>query len=271
MDGTTLNSQHALTPRTVEAIRRADALGLQVIIATGRPVASLQPFIDQLSLKSPVPAVCFNGACAMMLRANTPEENRVLLSRGLDREAARLVLQLCEERDWCVSHSSPGGAAAAPRSPQQEEQLRAFEALEGIKQERVASLDLLDLPPPLKLVVLAEDPEACAALARASLPDGVANIIAAEMHIEFLSRSVSKGDTLQRLCADHLGISIAEVIAFGDNHNDREMLQLVGHGVAMHNAKDAVKAIAARVCKWSNDDEGIARELEALMATMEVE
>merc|ERR1711933_643639 len=69
MDGTTLNNQHALSARTIEAIRRADAMGVKVIFATGRPVMSLQPYIDQVALPWPVPAVCFNGACAVLLRA----------------------------------------------------------------------------------------------------------------------------------------------------------------------------------------------------------
>eukprot|EP00931_Biecheleriopsis_adriatica_P050193 TRINITY_DN2904_c2_g1_i1.p1 TRINITY_DN2904_c2_g1~~TRINITY_DN2904_c2_g1_i1.p1 ORF type:complete len:320 (-),score=74.90 TRINITY_DN2904_c2_g1_i1:57-878(-) len=265
MDGTTLNNLHALTPRTIAAIRKADAAGLRVIIATGRPVPSLQPFIDQLALPKPLPAVCFNGACAATL---SPAEQTVLLTQGLSSEAARRVLALCEEQNWCCSYCQPQGASASPKNAEQEQQLKNFEKLEGTEQTRVASLaSLLETSePPLKIVAMAKDPEASAAEARAALPEGAAHVIAAEMHIEFLEPSVSKGTTLAKFCTEHLGIPLEEVVAFGDNHNDSEMLKLVGHGVAMRNAKDAVKAVADRVCDWTNDEEGVAKELEALLA-----
>jgi len=118
-----------------------------------------------------------------------------------------------------------------------------------------------------KVVALVEgDPESCVQEARARLPEGLVHIMAAEMHVEFVSPKVSKGHTLAAICRDSLGIPLEDVMAFGDNHNDKEMLQLVGEGVAMGNAKDAVKQVAKRVCAWSNDEEGIANELEAILA-----
>ena len=50
------------------------------------------------------------------------------------------------------------------------------------------------------------------------------------------------------------GFSKNEAIAFGDGHNDIEMLEAVGMGVAMSNAKDEVKAKADFVCKSVEDD-----------------
>lgn len=52
----------------------------------------------------------------------------------------------------------------------------------------------------------------------------------------------------------HYDFSKAEAIAFGDGHNDIEMLEAVGMGVAMGNAKDEVKAKADFVCKSVEDD-----------------
>ena len=47
----------------------------------------------------------------------------------------------------------------------------------------------------------------------------------------------------------HLGIDLRDVIAFGDQTNDIEMLTHAGTGVAMANAhKESVRAAADRVC-----------------------
>ncbi len=54
-----------------------------------------------------------------------------------------------------------------------------------------------------------------------------------------------------------------EVIAFGDNLNDLEMLAWAGHGVAMGNALPEVIAVADEVAP-TNNDEGIAVVIERL-------
>eukprot|EP00928_Gymnodinium_smaydae_P039910 TRINITY_DN27160_c0_g9_i1.p1 TRINITY_DN27160_c0_g9~~TRINITY_DN27160_c0_g9_i1.p1 ORF type:complete len:312 (-),score=93.11 TRINITY_DN27160_c0_g9_i1:89-1024(-) len=276
MDGTTLDSQHALTPRTIAAIRRADRAGLRVIIATGRPSPALQPYVSQLALPGPLPVVCFNGALAGLLSARQEEERAPLFLDGLSNAAAREVLAVCARLGLCSSVWRAKGAVAAPQTEAQELQLQRFEALEGVKQERLPSIANLlgdqgaedaDAARALKVVALADDPEASAAEARAALPDGLVHVIAAEQHVEFVSPHVSKGAALARLC-EALGVSVEEVAAFGDNHNDVEMLRLVGDGVAMQNAKESVKAAANRVSAWTNDDEGVARELEAFLEGM---
>ena len=48
-----------------------------------------------------------------------------------------------------------------------------------------------------------------------------------------------------------------EVVAFGDNYNDIEMLKAVGLGVAVSNAKDEVLAIADSVTE-TNKHDGVA-------------
>ena len=46
----------------------------------------------------------------------------------------------------------------------------------------------------------------------------------------------------------HYHLSAADALAFGDGNNDIEMLEAVGTGVAMGNASDTLKAIAADIC-----------------------
>jgi len=58
-----------------------------------------------------------------------------------------------------------------------------------------------------------------------------------------------------------LGISLAEVAAFGDDANDIAMLSACGHGVAVANAIDAAKAAADDVCD-DCDEDGVARWIE---------
>ncbi len=56
----------------------------------------------------------------------------------------------------------------------------------------------------------------------------------------------------------YYGITSDEVIAFGDDYNDMEMIKNCGIGVAVANALDEVKALANYICE-SNDDDGLAK------------
>lgn len=51
-----------------------------------------------------------------------------------------------------------------------------------------------------------------------------------------------------------LGVDKEDVYAFGDGLNDVEMLSYVGHGIAMGNAEDEVKAAASYVTKHVSED-----------------
>lgn len=63
--------------------------------------------------------------------------------------------------------------------------------------------------------------------------------------------------------AQKLGILIKDIIAFGDEVNDIEMLTLVGLGIAMENADDVVKEAADQIA-GSNDQDGVGKELEKI-------
>jgi len=61
--------------------------------------------------------------------------------------------------------------------------------------------------------------------------------------------------------ADYWGIDSFEIVAFGDDTIDIDLLEFCGVGVAVSNALDEVKAVADYVCD-SNNGDGVARWLE---------
>ena len=71
--------------------------------------------------------------------------------------------------------------------------------------------------------------------------------------IHLQSRGISKGLALRRLAAD-MGIPVEEFLAIGDSENDLEMIEVAGVGVAVANARDAVKAAADYVTEKGDGD-----------------
>ena len=68
-----------------------------------------------------------------------------------------------------------------------------------------------------------------------------------------------KGEAVRDVAAA-LGVDLSDTYAFGDGINDLSMIRAAGHGVAMGNAVDEVKA-AAEFVTTNVDDDGIANAL----------
>lgn len=83
-----------------------------------------------------------------------------------------------------------------------------------------------------------------------------------DKNLEITAKSATKGTCLNELCQS-LHIRPQEVIAFGDNENDKDMLCFAGISVAMENASPNLKEISNFVT-LSCDSDGVAHVLEKL-------
>jgi hypothetical protein len=81
-------------------------------------------------------------------------------------------------------------------------------------------------------------------------------------YLEVMDPRGSKSNAL-RFLIERMKIDRTEVIAMGDNFNDREMIQFAGLGVAMGNAPDEIKQAADYVTDTNNND-GVRKALERL-------
>ena len=82
--------------------------------------------------------------------------------------------------------------------------------------------------------------------------------------VEVGPAGIDKAIALAWLC-DHLGIDRADVVAFGDEYNDHEMLRWAGRSVAMANAGEATRALCDETTS-SNADDGVAAAIERILA-----
>ena len=134
---------------------------------------------------------------------------------------------------------------------------------------------------PVKCLALTPDVDALMQRATERLPPGSFHMIRGSpfaFFVEFLRPGCNKGTAVTRLVQhlqeQHADMSAGSIgsnraryalektIAFGDGENDAEMLQAVGHGVAMANARPAAKDAAKAVNALSSNQDGVADYLE---------
>ena len=140
-----------------------------------------------------------------------------------------------------------------------------YSAFLGARAELVPDLAAWIRRPVTKVLAVAPagHPMAMLAEAREHFRGRAEVTVSHPQFIEFLAPGVSKGRAVRWL-ARRLGVPLEQSLAMGDQYNDLEMIESVGHGVAMPSAPAAVRAVARYVAP-PVEDEGAATIIEELV------
>ena len=250
-DGTLLGSSREISSRTREVLRQLHELGIQFVVATGRPPRYCDSIAEQTGI--PTTLLCANGAVEY-----DPTSGTINQLATLDLDNARDLLieirQAFPEAGFCAEMGSDFVA-----------ERRWLELA-----SRPADSNIADVVPLLnervhKLLINLPDISADETLSLIDpLLRGRANATHAGLpFVELMPPGVDKAFGLKRLCDERL-ISAMEVVAFGDMPNDDAMLQFAGWGVAVRNAHNSTQNAANEITD-SNVNDGVAKVLERMM------
>lgn len=258
LDGTLLRSDRTISSRTREAISLAVEAGVPVIPTTGRLPVMLEILADH-GLTGP--AIASNGGVGLHVGSREVYFEDPLPVDIQVRVVDELLSMLPDVR---FASAREAGEALVFQDGYRDMWGRAGF---GTPSWARPALDLADVvaEPTIKLMAYlpgmpAED---LAAVINGFGIDGCDPTTSGAPFVEVQHADVSKASGLARLCA-RFGIARAEVIAFGDQRNDLEMLTWAGTGVAMGNAVPEALAVADRVAP-TNDQDGLAVMIEALI------
>ncbi len=242
VDGTLLNFDGSLSPTVADAVACARDAGIHVVIATGRSMHATLPVCDRLDITGGF-AVSSNGAVVVDVPARVPIDVATFDAT----ESVRFFADHVPDALLAVEQLGVGYRVTGEFPPGE---------LDG--EITVVTHDELLKAPVTRLVARLPngDRQQFFELAHAAGLRGVDYAIGYTAWIDFMPRGVSKAHGLATVC-EKLSVRQADVLAVGDGHNDIEMLAWAGHGVAMGQAPDDVKAIADGVC-GSIDEDGLA-------------
>lgn len=256
MDGTLLDPAHKLTPRVKQAIAEARALGVHIVLTSGRPVPGLAPFLQELGIEGDDDyCIACNGGLVQRIG---PRETVVEYPLSFDD------FVYCEQVAREIGVHFQALDAQRMYTPNQDISIYTV-ADSHLSRMPLSYRRVADMDPGMSFIklMMIDEPEVLdAAIARlpTALTERFAVLKSAPFFLEVFDRRAGKGPSLQKL-AEHLGIDRANVMAIGDQENDLTMLQYAGTSVAMGNSIEAVKA-TARFETATNADEGVARAIE---------
>ena len=252
LDRTLIARDLELRPRTRAAIERVRAAGIPFVVATGRMVQSVRPY-----LTGDEPVVCYQGAVVADVASG-----EFLRHEPIPLELAREVVAAVVDERFHLNCYVDDELYVAEET----EEAHAYADLNRIDMHVVGDLLAWLDKPPTKLVSVG-DPDALDGLERRMKArfDGRLYISKSLPHfLEFASPDVTKGSGMQ-FVAEHLGLEPKRVVAFGDGENDVELLEWAGYAVAVGGSHERVLAVADFVCP-PPEDEGVAQMLEAFLA-----
>ena len=266
LDGTLVTDEGHVHPRTLASLRRADAAGVRVMLATGRSELGALPVLETLGFETP--AVVFNGAGIYC-----PVEERLLEERLLADRTVALALEYAERKKaYPVVIRRGEKFAPHPRSEHERRAVRSFEGL------RFCSTSQLATEFTIRVTLFSETHadsgaflrEVEAALDRPTyLTDFPLNALADHREnplqvVDVQPPCRGKGEAL-RFLRERYAIAPERVVAVGDATNDLPMMELAGLSVAMENAMPEVHSAADRVI-GSNNSDAIATLVDELFA-----
>lgn len=261
LDGTLTNSEKNITPRTFDALMKAQREGVRLVLASGRPTFGISALANQLQLADYGGYVLsYNGG-----RIIDWCEKTVIFSQVVDQKLVPILYDFAEKAQLPIVTYLPEAILA---SKNEGEYLAEEARINGIPIVVAQNFveEAMQIAGGSTKFLIPGEPELLIQLEsemKAALSEQMEVFRSAPFFLELPPKGIDKAQSLQRLLT-HLGLERDSLMAFGDGFNDLSMIQFAGQGVAMANAVEEVKSIADFVTT-SNEEDGIAHALEQLL------
>jgi len=267
IDGTLYTSSKEISQKTKECLIDLQKKGDKVILASGRPTTGMLGLAKELELdRYNGLIVSYNGS--KVIDCSTGEE---LFNQAMSIDEGKAVLEhlkqfdvsvMIDKDDYMYVNDVFGCTINYKGIPfniiEYESRGGHYKLCE--KDDLAAFLDY-----PINKILTAGDPDYLAKSyqqMQEPFKETLNCVFTADFYFEYTAKGIDKAKALDTVLRP-LNIFPKDVIAFGDGHNDKTMLEYAGIGVAMENAVDDLKEIAD-VVTLSNDSEGIPHFLNSL-------
>lgn len=259
MDGTLLTEQHTVSHITHKKINELISKGILVIPISARPLHGMLHITENV-FPLDIPVVSLNGSYIW-------HKGDIIYQVDVSLPEAEAVNNLAAKHPVSAMYYS-------------QMQWYAIDNTDAVKKEQKITPVPVTVQPfdrtvhiwnenktgPNKILI-AGDPSLILQVEQELLQQfgNTLNIYKSQpKYVEVMNQAASKTSAMQFIM-EMYGLKKEEVIAIGDNYNDKGMIEFAGLGIAMGNAPDEIKAVADMVTDTNRQD-GVARALEKIFS-----
>lgn len=281
LDGTMLNQYGMVTENTKNIIKQTIEKGTDVIIASGRPIDCIKTIAKEIGSENYF--IAGNGALIYDI-----QKDEIIYDKFLPKEKVLEIIKICEENSISYNVYTDRTILATAFKYNvlyyQKENLKKdenkqtkismienmYEYVKNKTGEKFLKITVCDDNQTVFQSIIRKlrkiegiDVLDVSHMSRKTIRQGTEEITIEYYYTEITVQNVDKWNAIEYLIGK-LEIKKEEVIAIGDNVNDKKMIQEAGLGVAMGGSTPEIIKIADYVTT-SNQEEGVAKALQELV------
>lgn len=278
LDGTMLNSYGVVTENTKNIIKETIQKGTDVIIASGRPIDSIKSFAKEIGSENFF--IAGNGALIYDIK-----KDEVIYEKYMSKQKVLEIIKICEENSISYNVYTDETILATSlkynvlyyhkENLKKEESKKTnisiienmYEHVKNMKEEKFLKITICDDNKTIFNSIIRKlrqvdgiDVLDVSHMSRKVIKQGTEEISIDYFYTEISLQDVDKWNAIEFLL-NKLDIKKQELIAIGDNINDKKMVENAGLGIVMKNSTPVIEQIASYITD-SNNEEGVARALE---------
>ena len=273
LDGTLLNSTGEVSEGTKLALQNARAQGTEVVLASGRPISSTKTLALELGVDNYL--ISGNGSVVYDI-----QKDEIIYNKFLTKEQVLEIVRMCEENSFYYNIYTEEEVIAkslnynvlfyykenVKKAEDKRTHINIVENVEKYIEESgyenflkitVCDESKLIFNSIMRRLKEIENVDILEVeyMSKKRIKDGTDDVEIQYYYTEVTNKNVNKWSAIEFLM-EKLGIKANEIVAIGDNLNDKEMIENAGLGVVMGNSNPKMKEMA-NVIVADNDSEGV--------------
>ena len=281
LDGTMLNSYGIVTQNTKEVIKKVQEKGVEVIIASGRPIDSIKTIAKEIESENYF--ISGNGAILYDIK-----KDEIIYENILKKAKTLDIIKICEENSIYYNIYTEKEILAKSLNynvlyyykenlDKEEKNKTHIKIVEDLykyleeRNEKIIKITICDKNKSifnsiLKKLKTIDDIEVLEVshMARKIIRQGTEEVPIEYFYTEISAKNVDKWYAIQML-AEKLNIKKEEIVAIGDNVNDEKMIKEAGLGIAMGQSSPKITKISNYITN-NNNEEGVANALKHIIS-----
>ena len=281
LDGTLLNSYGEITEETKKSIKKAKEKGVEIVISSGRPIDSIKEIAKEIESENYF--IAGNGAIIYDIK-----KDEIIYKNYINKEKVLEIIKVCEENSISYNLYTEKMILAKAlkynvlyyhkENSKKEENKKMkimivenmYEYVSNLKDEKFVKITICDdtksiFDSIIKKIKQIEkiDILDVSHMSRKTIKQGEKEVLIEYFYTEISANNVDKWYAIEYL-AKKLNIKENEIIAIGDNINDKKMIEKAGIGVAIEGATPEITKIADFITK-SNNENGVGEALKKII------
>ena len=278
LDGTMLNHYGEISERTKEVVRKCLVKGVEIVLASGRPIDSIKTIAKELGIKGYF--IAGNGALVYDI-----QRDEIIYENYIKKEKILEIIKICEENSIAYNVYTDKVILTTnlkfnvlyyyKENLKKEENKQTnisivenmYEYVENMKDEKFLKITICDQNDTIFHSIIKKVKEInsievldIAHMSRKIIKQGTEEIPVEYFYTEITANDVDKWKAIEFLI-ERIGLQKEEVMTIGDNINDKKMIENAGMGIAMKGSTIEILKVAKDITE-TNDDDGVAIALE---------